>query len=260
METRSQDAFCAHHLPPTFSPREQHRNLHAQQYVYNRHIPGIPFDAPMRFDNINPIIALAFIVGLFTSLWLLVLAEITRRVLFLRAANEVALATILSRHTSNRIDWNDYFLSLSFESIKGRTVYCPNHAVTANDHDEDVDVTILLYVANEPRKCLLESQQACERRMNQWLLVVAVFAIIWIILMFCWFQKALALNSASSMVSRPASNVVPVLTFACMLSVGVYGSCRILTWKSPCPYIGVEDPYYQGAILVEKNVTDYDSI
>jgi hypothetical protein len=212
----------------------------------------------MRFDNINPIIALAFTVGLFTSLWLLVLAEITRRVLFLRAANEVALATTLSRHTSNRIDWNDHFLSLSFQSTKGKTVYCPNHAVTANDYDEDMDVTIL-HVANEPRQCLLESQQACERRMNQCLLVVAVFAIMWIILMFCWFQKALALNTAS-IVSRPASNVVPVLTFTCMLSVGVYGSRRILTWKSPCPYIGVEDPYYQGAILVEKNVTDYDSI
>ena len=160
----------------------------------------------MRLNNINPILALAFTVGLFISLWLLVLAEIARRILFLRAATEKSSGTIHSRHQQDRIDWNDYHLSLSFETRDGATVYCPNHAVTKQEYETATtrqdNVTILLHVPNEPRQCLLQSQFPFERRLNTWLLVVAMFGTVVILSLLVMLGNALLLTMAAA---RPTS-------------------------------------------------------
>lgn len=212
--------------------------------------------------NYSPLVALAFLVGLFISLWLLVLADIVRRRILLRGATSKAYATVLSRHKQDRISWNDYYLSLSFQTLDEKTVYCPNHAVTRQVYHESKwlkEVTVV-YVPHEPRQCLLQSQVPYETRTNQWLLVVFVLGIISIVSLMELFFASLLLTIQRRDTNGGARDVICSLILCIsMLSWGIYGSFRIIHWKPSCGS-DAKDPYYKEATIVSKSITDYDSV
>jgi len=204
----------------------------------------------------NQIITVAFVVGLFISLWLLTLADILRRFLFLHQATEKAFATVISRHTEDRISWDDYYISLSFETQNDKVYYHPHHAVSQETYETVGEDVTVLYVPENPRQCLVKSELAYERHTNYILFFLAILGTVAVVVWSQFFWTCLALT----MKRDPNSILAPVLVFMCMLSWGFYGAWRILQWKTICPYCGVKDPYYRGATLVDKCKAEYESV